>query len=185
MIQGLSYRTNAISEEEEKQLLCLFDEKGQWVPITDSPNSRRVQHYGFRYDYRSGRITDTATEIPSELFDFFPEAKQLGMNQVIVNEYEPGQGISAHKDSTAYGGTILCYTIGSGATMRFTYNEGKMDLYVAPRSLYIMEGEARYDWKHEMIARKSDVIQGKRVARGRRLSVTFRIVPVPVPVQSK
>jgi alkylated DNA repair dioxygenase AlkB len=183
MIQGLSYYADAISEDAEKRLLCLLDEKGQWASITDSPNSRRVQHYGFRYDYRSGQIADTTTEIPSELFDLCPMAKGLGMNQVIVNEYEPGQGISAHIDSAAYGGTILCYTIGSGATMRFTYNEGKMDLYVAPRSLYIMEGEARYDWKHEMIARKSDVIQGKRVARGRRLSVTFRIVPVPV--QSK
>jgi|LauGreDrversion4_2_1035121.scaffolds.fasta_scaffold09818_2 alkylated DNA repair dioxygenase AlkB len=180
MIQGLSYRTNAISEEEEKRLLCLFDEKGQWLPITDSPNSRRVQHYGFRYDYRSGRVTDTTTEISSEWFDFFPEAKELGMNQVIVNEYCPGQGISAHTDSAVYGGTILCYTIGSGATMRFTYNERKMDVYVGPRSLYIMEGEARYVWKHEMIGRKSDIVNGKRVARGRRLSVTFRFVPVPV-----
>ncbi len=178
MIQGLSYCSNAISEEDEKRLISLFDEKGQWVPITESPNSRRVQHYGYHYDYRSGRTTQQATAIPSELFDLCPMAKEFGMNQVIVNEYYPGQGISAHTDSKAYGDTILCYTIGSGATMRFTYKEGKMDVYVEPRSVYIMEGEARYDWKHEMIGRKSDVVDGKKLARGRRISITFRMVPV-------
>jgi alkylated DNA repair dioxygenase AlkB len=177
MIQGLSYRANEISEENEQWLLRELDEKGQWISITNSPNSRRVQHYGFLYDYRSGRITEPATAIPSEFFEIFPLAKELGMNQVIINEYYPGQGISAHTDSKAYGDTILCYTIGSGATMRFTKGSDKVDVYVAPRSVYIMEGESRYDWKHEMVARKSDIVDGKKIQRGRRISITFRSVP--------
>jgi alkylated DNA repair dioxygenase AlkB len=176
MIQGLSYRCDEISEEQEQTLLRELDEKGQWVPITDSPNSRRVQHYGFRYDYRSGRISEPTTIIPSEFFEIFPLARERGMNQVIVNEYDPGQGISAHTDSNAYGDTILCYTIGSGATMRFTKGGDRIDLYVEPRSVYIMEGEARYHWKHEMVARKSDTIDGKKIPRGRRISITFRSV---------
>ena len=48
--------------------------------------------------------------------------------------------------------------------MRFTHSVtgDRKDLYVAPRSVYVMSGEARYEWKHEMIARKSDVIDEKR-----------------------
>ncbi len=98
--------------------------------------------------------------------------------QSIVNEYLPGQGISAHTDSLAYGETIQCYTLGSGAIMRFTHAvTGEIqELYVEPRSVYTMTGEARYQWKHEMVARKSDVVEGKRVTRGRRVSVTLRSV---------
>lgn len=178
MIQGLSYRIDAISEEQEREILRIIDEKDKWTAITPSANSRRVQHYGFYYDYRSGRISEPTDPIPSEFFEIFSEAKELQMNQVIVNEYYPGQGISAHTDSKRYGDTILCYTIGSGATMRFTKEEERVDLYVAPRSIYCMTGESRYDWKHEMIPRKSDVVDDKKIQRGRRISVTFRSVPV-------
>jgi len=62
--------------------------------------------------------------------------------------------------------------------MRFTHSvtQEQRDLYVAPRSVYIMTGEARYKWKHEMIARKSDIVDGKRVKRERRISITLRNV---------
>jgi alkylated DNA repair dioxygenase AlkB len=96
----------------------------------------------------------------------------------------PGQGISAHVDSLAYGDTIQCYTLGSGAMMRFTPVEGgnneRQELYVETCSLYRMTGDARYRWKHEFAARKSDIVEGKKIQRGRRVSVTLRWVPVPV-----
>ena len=68
--------------------------------------SRRVQHYGWRYDYKARAITpdmhigalpdwlgDLAQRLYDEtgLFDRVPE-------QVIVNEYLPGQGIATHID---------------------------------------------------------------------------------------
>jgi alkylated DNA repair dioxygenase AlkB len=42
--------------------------------------------------------------------------------------------------------------------------------------LLILSGEARYDWTHEIPARKSDVINGARQPRTRRVSLTFRTV---------
>lgn len=182
MIPGLSYRTNALTEEQEQALLSYMDsDECVWTPITDSAKSRRVQHYGYRYDYKRRAVAEPTVAIPAEWFGLFEgvdEAKGQEWNQVIVNEYLPGQGISAHVDSLAYGEVIQCYTLGSGATMRFTHAvTGEVqELYAEPRSVYVMSGEARYQWKHEMVARKSDRVEGKKVLRGRRVSVTLRSV---------
>lgn len=179
MIPGLSYFPNALTEEQEQAFLQELDgPDAQWLPLTDSPQSRRVQHYGYRYDYKRRTVSEPTTPIPAHWYDLFPRTHGE-WNQVIVNEYLPGQGISAHTDSLAYGGVIQCYTLGSGATMRFTSEEHKgerRDLYVEPRSLYVMTGEARYQWKHEMISRKSDTVEGVKQARSRRISVTLRSV---------
>ena len=64
--------------------------------------SGRVQHYGWRYDYKARAITpdmhivalprqDWPRGYTSRTFDKVPE-------QVIVNEYLPGQGIALHTD---------------------------------------------------------------------------------------
>ncbi|MEN9874244.1 MAG: hypothetical protein RL186_1141, partial [Pseudomonadota bacterium] len=60
---------------------------------------RRVQHYGWRYDYRAGRVNsnDYLGPLPSVFAEL---ANKIGENlsaptdfdQVIVNEYLPGQG---------------------------------------------------------------------------------------------
>lgn len=180
MIPGLVYHVNAITAEQERALLNQLDsDECVWTPITDSAKSRRIQHYGYRYDYKRRAVTEPTVAIPAEWFGIFGSVDEnKEWNQVIVNEYLPGQGISAHVDSLAYGGVIRCYTLGSGATMRFTHVEtGRTEeLYVEPRSVYIMTGEARYQWKHEMVARKSDTVEGKKVLRGRRVSVTLRWV---------
>ena len=176
MIPGLAYHENALTETQEQALLSYMDGEGQWAPVTDSEKSRRVQHYGYRYDYKRRTASEPTVAIPVEWTDLgHDEAK---WNQVIVNEYLPGQGISAHVDVLAYGEVIQCYTLGSGAMMRFTHTGTgeKRDLYVAPRSLYIMSGEARYQWKHEMIGRKADMVEDKRIVRGRRVSVTLRFL---------
>jgi alkylated DNA repair dioxygenase AlkB len=45
-----------------------------------------------------------------------------------------------------------------------------------PRSALVLKGPARFEWTHAIPARKSDVVDGRRVPRNRRLSVTFRNV---------
>lgn len=47
---------------------------------------------------------------------------------------------------------------------------------LAQRSLLCIVDKARYEWKHGIVARKSDAINGKRIQRERRLSLTFRKV---------
>jgi alkylated DNA repair dioxygenase AlkB len=186
-VPGLYYIENLISPEYSQQLFHYLDNEAKWSPITDSPNSRVVQHYGFLYNYKHRNHKEMGTPIPylfSSLIQTLEQKVQelkltdssYSFNQVIVNNYEPGQGISKHTDIKSYGAVIGCYTIGSGATMRFRKKEEIVDIYVKPNSLYIMSGDARYLWTHEMPSTKTDICDGKRVTRDRRISITFRFV---------
>lgn len=166
-------------------------DKINWLPITNSSNSRCVQHYGYKYNYKTSDISEKTDELPDFLcpYKIFLEGvcseidskKDFNnyFNQCIVNNYNPGQGISKHIDNTSYGDIIGCYTLGSGCYMRFTNNNNNddyIDVYVKPNSLYIMSGDARYKWKHEMIPAQYDVVESIKIPRGRRISLTFRNV---------
>ena len=63
--------------------------------------------------------------------------------------------------------------------MTFRHKDLAEDVYVKADSLYVMTGDARYQWTHEMPSRKSDMVDGARVKRGRRVSITFRSVLPP------
>jgi hypothetical protein len=47
-------------------------------------------------------------------------------------------------------------------------------LLLEPRSVLVLSDAARYDWEHGIAPRKTDEWHGQRLARQRRLSVTFR-----------
>jgi alkylated DNA repair protein alkB family protein 8 len=181
---GLRYVSEAISEDLAGELLAWLESSDTtgWFPV-GGERSRRVMHFGYAYDYRSGSTTRPAGDMPdiilrlrdviSDTFDEnFDENWQF--DQCILNRYEPGQGIAAHIDSTQYGDVVACFTMGSGAEMEFTHRElGVYKLYTEPRSLYVMTGDSRYVWRHSMRGRLSDPGNGKR---GIRYSITFRKV---------
>lgn len=150
---------------------------------------RRVQHYGHRYDYgrRSVAGGRAATPIPRWAAELAERLHAEGhtdrpADQVIVNEYEPGQGISAHIDCVpCFGPAVAAVSLGSSCVMDFIPPGGaaRVAVPLAPGSLSVMTGPSRYDWKHAIAARKSDPGPFGRVARGRRVSVTFRTVLTP------
>ncbi len=51
-----------------------------------------------------------------------------------------------------------------------------IDIEVPQRSLYVMQDEVRYKWKHAIPPRKKDVIDGIIQHRDRRWSITYRKV---------
>jgi alkylated DNA repair dioxygenase AlkB len=124
------------------------------------------------------------------------EERETGMRsrQAIINLYRPGEGISDHIDLLdRYGDGIVGISFGSGCVMRFRYAEeggyqeaekevderSFTQLYLPPRSVIIITGEARFKWTHGIPGRVADLVegadtQGLRIARGMRLSVTFR-----------
>lgn len=99
-------------------------------------------------------------------------------DQLIVNEYQSGQGISAHIDCVpCFGETIASLTLNAGAIMQFQNIQDKHDkaaLYLPPCILVVLSGAARYHWTHAIPARKSDKVDGLKIERGRRISLTFR-----------
>jgi len=185
-MEGLYY-TEDISGNGDEIIKSL--DNREWSRVTEGENSRRYQHYGFTYNYKRRRIEEVCEGIPEELQPLRDHLTQIckenGLiddsyvfNQCIVNDYQPGQGIGKHTDIKAYGAVIGCYTFGSGATMIFRKGDQVESIYVKSNSLYMMSGPSRLEWTHEMPSRKSDVVNGKREIRGRRVSVTFRNVPM-------
>lgn len=172
-ISGLTYIPDFIARVEESTLIAEIDEQ-PWL----NDLKRRVQHYGYKYDYTARAVTDDA--YLGALPDWIePVAQNLPFkpDQAIVNEYLPGQGISAHVDCVpCFDGTIASLSLGSGAVMQFTNGDRKEEIYLEPRSLVTLSGPARYDWTHGIPARKSDMINGFKTQRGRRISLTFRTV---------
>ncbi|MGW1962596.1 alpha-ketoglutarate-dependent dioxygenase AlkB [Streptomyces sp. NPDC001935] len=192
-VPGLRYIAGWLDPEACRELLARI-EAGTW----STELRRRVQHYGHRYDYGRRSVTAdprsadprTATDAPPLPSWAQRQAERLARegimepraDQVIVNEYEPGQGISAHVDCVpCFGPVVAAISLGSGCVMDFTHpGDGtKTGVLLAPGSLCVMTGAARYDWRHGIAARKSDPEGAVRVPRGRRVSVTFRTVLGP------
>lgn len=179
--EGLTLVRDFLSTGRQARLLERID-AAPWR--TDL--KRRVQHYGWTYDYRARRVAsaDRLGPLPEWLT---PEAEQLASggwfasrpDQAIVNEYEPGQGIAAHVDcEPCFGDTVASLSLGSPVVMAFAKigGEGRHEIVLESGSLLVMTGPARYGWTHAIAARKSDVIGGVRCRRERRVSVTFRTV---------
>ncbi|MEK6733731.1 MAG: alpha-ketoglutarate-dependent dioxygenase AlkB [Pseudomonadota bacterium] len=178
-IPGLKYIPNYISEIEEKSLMNIIDQQS-W--LTDL--KRRVQHYGYKYDYTArvttqdlylGEIPDWLAHLSRKLFD--DNIFRLYPDQVIINEYLPGQGISSHIDCVpCFEETICSLSLLSPCLMDFSKNEEKTSIYLEPRSLLILSGSARFEWKHGIASRRQDSYYGNKFLRDRRVSVTFRKV---------
>lgn len=62
--------------------------------------------------------------------------------------------------------------------MQFTNpkTDEKQEMFLKEHSLVILAGHARYEWQHAIPARKTDVVNGFKIERKRRLSLTFRTV---------
>src|SRR5262249_14132212 len=184
-IPGLHYQPDYVTEQEEAALVAQIEQQ-PW--ITDL--KRRVQHYGYRYNYSRrtldpsmylGPLPDWITPLAQRLQE--DQWMETLPNQLIINDYAPGQGISAHIDCIpCFGSTIISVSLLSPYVMLFANTAPTADalhhipVLLEPRSLTIMQGEARYSWKHSIAARKSDDYLGHRFQRGRRISLTFRNV---------
>ncbi len=170
-----------VNADEARHLMATIDAE-PWR----SDLKRRVQHYGWLYDYRARVVSSDMDLGPlpgwlTEVADRVGHSGQFGTtpDQVIVNEYLPGQGISAHVDcAPCFGPVIASLSLGGSAEMVFRKRSTgeRRRVILEPAMLLILSGEARYNWTHEIPARKSDVIEGVRRPRIRRVSLTFRTV---------
>ncbi|WLS04232.1 alpha-ketoglutarate-dependent dioxygenase AlkB [Shinella oryzae] len=178
---GAIYIREFLSREEEGAIEDWLD-TGEW----SNTLKRRVQHFGYLYDYRARAVNADAYlgTLPEWLETLAERLVTRGYaidlpDQVIANEYLPGQGISAHIDcAPCFDDTIISISLLSQCEMVFRERSGSRSLAVVlrPRSGIVLKGASRYDWTHEIPARKSDVVDGAKVDRRGRISLTFRKV---------
>jgi alkylated DNA repair dioxygenase AlkB len=183
---GLTYLENYLPEDEAERLVQEID-AAPWC----ADLKRRVQHYGYRYDYkaRQARREDYLGPLPMLFHDLAGRLTAEGHfravpDQVIVNEYQPGQGISAHIDcQPCFGETIASLSLLSACVMRFSSqaHSQQLELHLQPASLLVLSADARHFWTHAIPARKTDIFEGHKHLRSRRLSLTFRTMKFKIP----
>ncbi|XP_022631641.1 alkylated DNA repair protein alkB homolog 8 isoform X2 [Vigna radiata var. radiata] len=206
-IPGLYLIHDFISAKEEEELLQAVDCR-PWNSLA----KRRVQHYGyeFRYDTRNVNTRHCLGELPSFVSPIlerisscpsFKNIKNIVLDQLTVNEYPPGVGLSPHIDThSAFEDLIFSLSLSGPCIMEFRrYENGdwlpkvasssiaktentedqstfkRRAIYLPPRSLLLLSGEARYAWHHYIPHHKIDKVNGNVIRRAsRRVSFTFR-----------
>lgn len=176
-IPGLFIIEDFITNEEEKSLLSYID-KEPW----SNALKRRTQHYGYEYNYQTRSLPQKLGDLPKwtnkvvkdlvnkKIFTSVP-------TQMIVNEYQPGQGISKHIDQPRiFGPIVASLSLGSSCVMTFENKNIEYDMLLKPKSLTVLTEKSRYEWYHSIPARKSDMIEENDISRTRRVSLTFRSV---------
>ena len=183
-VPGLHFLPMFLTPEKEAEYVSRIDAaEGEWR----NDLSRRVQHYGWRYDYKARAITpdmhigalpDWLDAIAKRLYDetgLFDRVPE----QVIVNEYEPGQGIATHIDHPGFGPTVCTISLLDDWEMDFSENwKDKSPALLHRRSCVLLTGDSRSVWQHGIALRKREYsLAGKlERRRSRRLSLTFRTV---------
>lgn len=175
-IPGLSLRVDYISPSEEQALIDHIDSL-PW----DTTWERRRQLYGYSY----GRGQSPPPPIPSWGMElaarmFADAISERLFDQMLVNEYMPGQGIAMHLDYEPFDRTVVSLSLLSACVMDFrrVTDSHRESLLLDRRSLLVLCDEARYRWEHGIARRKSDRWLGIVLRRTRRVSVTFRLAKV-------
>jgi alkylated DNA repair dioxygenase AlkB len=173
-IPGLRYLSEYISEVDERLLVAAID-RMPW----NTEWRRRRQPYGAGYG--SGGPVPPIPNWGRQLADRLSKdgVTSVRFDQMLVNEYTPGQGIAPHRDYEPFGRTVASLSLLSPCVMDYFRGvpTGRRErLLLQPRSLLVLSDVARYDWEHGIAPRKKDIWHGTPVSRRRRLSVTFRFV---------
>jgi alkylated DNA repair dioxygenase AlkB len=178
-VPGLFLYPDFIDEIREEQLLEEIEQQ-KWVV----DYSRRLQYYGYRNELEKPYdLISFPVPIPPQIYQLSQELSEQNVllyqpDQVIINEYAPGEGIKPHKDRNYYENQICGVNLGSGCIMKFIKGKNLevIDVEIPRRSLYVMQDDARKKWNHGIPPRKKDIINGSVHHRERRVSITYRKV---------
>jgi DNA oxidative demethylase len=188
LIAGLQYREDFISEVEEDALL------ERLMPLNLAPfrfhgwlGNRKTQSFGWRYDFDDASFAPT-DPIPEWLVPLRDRAAALASTapdefvQALIARYDPGAGIGWHRDRDVFE-KVVGVSLKTPATLRFRQRTEsgfrRASLKVAPRSAYLLSGEARHDWEHRItpgdqlrfsITFRTLSGKGRRIAEAQRIS---------------
>ena len=172
LIAGLRYREDVLDDAEERELLermramelAPFRFQG-WL------GNRKTQSFGWRYDFEDASFT-AADPIPGWLAGVrrkaaaFAGVQPQDFAHVLLARYDPGAGIGWHRDRDVFE-KVVGFSLNTPATLRFRQRTPtgfrRANVEVAPRSAYLLSGEARHDWEHS-------ISPGEEL----RFSITFR-----------
>lgn len=160
--EGLRYEENFLSPAEEATLVAHV----QALPLAPMRYRqyealRRVVSYGGSYDFSAQRL-DAAEPIPSwlqplrECAAAWLHVRPETFTQALVAEYRPGTPLGWHRDVPDFE-DVVGISLLDTALMRlrpYPPREPKraqvLRLALAPRSIYLLRGPARWAWQHSI-----------------------------------
>jgi alkylated DNA repair dioxygenase AlkB len=171
---GLRYAEGFLDQNEEATILRSIRglplEAAQYKQFTAR---RRIVSYGGRYDFSSNELL-VAGPIPEWLLPLRDRAAAWagldggGIEHALIAEYAPGTPLGWHRDVPDFE-AIVGVSLGGWCRMRFRRYppqrpaRAEISLDLAPRSIYTMQGNARWGWQHAVSPTKE-----------LRYSITFR-----------
>ena len=134
---------------------------------------RRTVSYGFDYDFSynaihpAAPIADFLQPLRARAADWLGVPSE-NVKHALVAEYRPGTALGWHRDVPDF--DLVCgVSLGTACRMRFRPYPPRgnrkeiLALELAPRSAYILRGDARWRWQHSIAP-----------TRALRYSITFR-----------
>ena len=172
LIGGLHYRDHVISRAEEDLLIeRLLETDLEPLRFHGWLGNRKTRTFGWRYDFEDSSFAP-AEPMPGWLLPLRETAAAFAGLQpddfvhVLLVRYDPGAGIGWHRDRDVFD-KVVGISLAAPTTLRFRRRRSggfsRANLDVAPRSAYLLSGDARWEWEHR-------IVPGELL----RFSVTFR-----------
>ncbi len=173
LVSGYVYQPDFLSEPEEAALIREI----RTLPLEEAEYKqfrakRRIKSYGGRYDFSANRLLEAEPVAPflhplRERVADWTARRAEDFAQALVAEYASGTQLGWHRDVANFE-LVVGVSLGSACRMRLRRyppkpRERSIAVDLAPRSIYRLEGEARWDWQHRIPP-----------TPGLRYSITFR-----------
>ena len=160
-LPGLAYVGAVLTRAREGEIVR-FAKGLNFTPFAfrGFTGKRRTVSFGWRYDFNGGGF-QSSEPMPELLEEVRATAAAaagmdpLALEQCSIIEYAPGAGIGWHRDRPQFGKVVGTSLLAS-CRMRFRrerddgggWDRAAIDL--EPRSLYVLDGEARSIWQHSI-----------------------------------
>jgi alkylated DNA repair dioxygenase AlkB len=139
----------------------------------DYTAKRRIASFGSSYDF-SSNVRQAAPDPPDFLKPLqlkvaaWLHLPAIALNHVLIAEYRPGSALGWHRDVPDF--ELVCgISLAAPCRMRFRpfppkkNSKNVFSIDLAPRSAYVLRGDARWHWQHSIPPTKA-----------LRYSITFR-----------
>jgi alkylated DNA repair dioxygenase AlkB len=178
---GFRYEPEFLSADEERDVLALVEAMTfEPVVLRGRAAKRTVAQFGYEYDYTGWGIRPTRP-LPANLLWLrdrvgelagLPPGQSAALAETLVIRYPPGAAMGWHRDTAAFGPTVIGVSLASAARLRFQRTVGEQrevhEQALAPGSAYVLGGASRWQWQHAVPP-----------AKALRYSITFRTIAQP------
>jgi alkylated DNA repair dioxygenase AlkB len=171
--RGYAYEPEFLSKAEEQALIAEIER----LPLTRAEYkgfraNRRIISYGGHYDFSAQQLLSAEPIAPFLLPLRAKAAAWAGrpaddFTHALIAQYPPGSQLGWHRDVSDFE-LVVGISLSSACRMRFrryppSFREKSIALEIAPRSIYRLQEEARWEWQHSVPP-----------LPGLRYSITFR-----------